>query len=148
MNNLRSVFLGNHHTLETFDHLPLRRAIPGEPGRDYPIYSIDILCEINPRNCFGRRITTKNANRDRGNDQVRRARNRNEAARRERFRQQITRGEIPGVPGKDYPINSLHSLRQRGHNNIQAAPANLITSDYPGIGCKLSQSYIHVYSSL
>merc|ERR1712079_346623 len=28
----------------------LRKNIPGEPGKDYPIYSISILCKINPKN--------------------------------------------------------------------------------------------------
>ena len=32
-----------------------RKSIPGEPGKDYPIYSIDILCKINPGQCGGAR---------------------------------------------------------------------------------------------
>jgi len=31
----------------------LREVIPGEPRQDYPIYSTNILCKLNPRNCRG-----------------------------------------------------------------------------------------------
>ena len=44
---------------------------------------------------------------------------------------QIANGEIPGVAGKDYPVNSVQALSGR-FNGIQVAPADLITPDYPG----------------
>ena len=31
----------------------LRRNIPGEPGKDYPIHGPSILCKLNPRQCGG-----------------------------------------------------------------------------------------------
>ena len=33
------------------DHL--RKNIPGEPGKDYPINSFNIVCKLNPRQCGG-----------------------------------------------------------------------------------------------
>ena len=46
---------------------------------------------------------------------------------------QIAKGEIPGVAGKDYPVNSVQALAGR-FSGIQVAPADLITPDYPGRG--------------
>jgi hypothetical protein len=46
---------------------------------------------------------------------------------------QIARGEIPGVPGKDYPVNSVTALKNT-HKGIQNAPPDLVTPDYPGSG--------------
>merc|ERR1712076_246112 len=31
----------------------LRKNIPGEPGKDYPINSFSIVCKLNPRQCGG-----------------------------------------------------------------------------------------------
>lgn len=45
---------------------------------------------------------------------------------------QIANGQIPGVPGRDYPINSLSGLRKK-FTNLQPAPAELITPDFPGL---------------
>ena len=33
----------------------LRKNIPGEPGKDYPIHGQSILCKLNPRQCGGRK---------------------------------------------------------------------------------------------
>ena len=31
----------------------LRRNIPGEPGKDYPIHSFSLVCKLNPKQCGG-----------------------------------------------------------------------------------------------
>ena len=31
----------------------LRRNIPGEPGKDYPIHGPSIICKLNPKQCGG-----------------------------------------------------------------------------------------------
>ena len=33
----------------------LRRNIPGEPGKDYPIHGQSILCKLNPKQCAGKK---------------------------------------------------------------------------------------------
>ena len=43
---------------------------------------------------------------------------------------QIAAGEVPGVPGRDYPTNSLSGLRGR-FPSLQPAPAELVTPDFP-----------------
>jgi len=94
----------------------LRKNIPGEPGKDYPIFGRDKLCQINPQNpgCGGgAKPRSGRQNSD--------------------YQAAIARGEIPGTPGKDYPINSLDALRKKGFGNIELAPASLITPDYPGL---------------
>ena len=47
------------------------------------------------------------------------------------FESQIANGEIPGVPGKDYPVNSVQALKGR-FANLQVAPADLIINTFPG----------------
>merc|ERR1712025_906848 len=45
---------------------------------------------------------------------------------------QAKEGNIPGTPGKDYPINSLAAWRKRpGYENIELAPEDLIPANYP-----------------
>ena len=57
--------------------------------------------------------------------------NRGGRTNKEEFFNQIANGAIPGVAGKDYPVNSVQALSGR-FNGIQVAPADLITPDYPG----------------
>ena len=45
---------------------------------------------------------------------------------------QIASGSVPGVPGRDYPVNSLSGLRRR-LPGILPAPEELITPDFPGL---------------
>jgi hypothetical protein len=43
---------------------------------------------------------------------------------------QVSKGVIPGVPGKDYPVNSVDALKKKNpgsFSNLQPAPAHLIT---------------------
>jgi len=48
---------------------------------------------------------------------------------------QVEQGNIPGTPGKDYPINSLSAWRKRpGFENIELAPDHLVVAGYPGLG--------------
>ncbi len=42
---------------------------------------------------------------------------------------QVSSGVLPGVPGRDYPTNSLTGLRNR-FPGIQLAPAELVTPDF------------------
>jgi len=45
---------------------------------------------------------------------------------------QAKEGNIPGTPGKDYPVNSLAAWRKRpGYENIELAPADLVVAGYP-----------------
>ena len=91
--------------------------IPGEPGKDYPIFGTNILCKINPQNpgCGGgAKPRSGRQNSD--------------------YEAAIARGEIPGTPGKDYPVNSVAAWRKRpGYENIELAPASLIVPGYPGL---------------
>ena len=94
--------------------------IPGEPGKDYPINGPSILCKINPNNpgCPpGGAAAPRNGRQNSASD----------------YQAAVARGEIPGVPGKDYPVNSVDALRKKGFGNIELAPASLITPDYPGL---------------
>ena len=95
--------------------------IPGEPGKDYPINGPSILCKINPNNpgCppGGAAAAPRNGRQNSASD----------------YQAAVARGEIPGVPGKDYPVNSVDALRKKGFGNIELAPASLITPDYPGL---------------
>ncbi len=140
-----------------------RRNIPGEPGKDYPIFSTNILCKINPRNpgCGAGGGSNGNRNKNGGgggqkaNNNGGQRRNNNagskkspssngnsgsgNAARGNRnnadFQSQIAQGKIPGEAGKDYPVASLAAFRKRpGFENIELAPDHLITPDYPGLG--------------
>lgn len=98
----------------------LRKNIPGEPGKDYPINGPSILCKINPNNpgCPpGGAAAPRNGRQNSASD----------------YQAAVARGEIPGVPGKDYPVNSVDALRKKGFGNIELAPASLITPDYPGL---------------
>ena len=61
--------------------------------------------------------------------------NRGGRTNKDEFYNQIASGEIPGVAGKDYPVNSVQALTGR-FNGIQVAPADLITPDYPGSSSK------------
>lgn len=109
---------GGNQPSEGGDELDaLRKNIPGEPGKDYPIFGTNILCKINPQNpgCGG------------GGSKARSGRQNGD------YQAAIARGEIPGTPGKDYPVNSLDALRKKGFGNIELAPASLITPDYPGL---------------
>ena len=49
------------------------------------------------------------------------------------FQEQIANGEIPGIPGKDYPVNSIDALKKKGFQGIRLAPAELITPDFPNL---------------
>ena len=43
---------------------------------------------------------------------------------------QVSKGVIPGVPGQDYPVNSIDALKKKNpgsFSNLQPAPAHLIT---------------------
>ena len=43
---------------------------------------------------------------------------------------QVAKGVIPGVPGKDYPVNSVDALKKKNpasFSNLKPAPAHLIT---------------------
>lgn len=119
----------------------LRRNIPGEPGKDYPIYSIDVLRKINPRQ-FGGQPATKSGNGNGSNggrqQNPRGGRNGNNNGRRNngnnnnksQYFEQIAQGQIPGRPGQDYPVNSVKNLKGK-FTNLKLAPAHLITPDYP-----------------
>jgi len=45
-----TLLLCQHTSIAQDDLDALRKNIPGEPGKDYPTYGINILCKINPRN--------------------------------------------------------------------------------------------------
>merc|ERR1712226_1434527 len=109
---------GNQQNEEGGDELDaLRKNIPGEPGKDYPINGPSILCKINPNNPGCPPSGGGRTGRQNGGD----------------YQAAVARGEIPGVPGKDYPVNSVDALRKKGFGNIELAPASLITPDYPGL---------------
>lgn len=134
----------------------LRKNIPGEPGKDYPIFSTNILCKINPRQCGGGGggggnnggNGRKNGNgngrngqqkKNGGNRQQQQQGGSNNQGRANKsnadFQAQIKEGKIPGRPGQDYPVASLAAFRKRpGFENIELAPDHLITPDYPGLG--------------
>ena len=118
-----------------------RANIPGEPGVDYPIFS---LCSINPRHCGGRSTATNNQNNrntvNQGNTpqqreevpllpEVRRGKQNQQAGNN--FRSDVAAGNIPGVPGKDYPIQSLEAFRRKFGPNAAIAPLDRIPADYP-----------------
>ncbi|TRY78220.1 hypothetical protein TCAL_15311 [Tigriopus californicus] len=120
----------------------LRRNIPGEPGKDYPIYSIDVLRKINPRQ-FGDQSSNKNGNGNGANtggqQDLRGGRNsgkngrqnkRNNSVNKSQYLEQVAQGQIPGQPGQDYPVNSVKGLKGK-FTNLKLAPAHLITPDYP-----------------
>ena len=49
---------------------------------------------------------------------------------------QVAKGVIPGVPGKDYPVNSVDALKKKNpasFSNLKPAPAHLITPGTPRI---------------
>jgi hypothetical protein len=123
---------------------PSRSAIPGEPGKDYPIYSTNILCKLNPRNCGGGggggRGGAGGGRNKKKPGPARAAAAASPLANRPNkasasFQDQIAQGNIPGTPGKDYPVNSVDALRKRpGFSNLKPAPAHLVTPDYPSSG--------------
>lgn len=139
----------------------LRKNIPGEPGKDYPIFSTNILCKINPRQCGGGggggngngrknggSAAAAGGNGRNGNGGQKRKNGANNGQRQQinnnqdrsnkanaDFQAQIKEGKIPGRPGQDYPVASLAAFRKRpGFENIELAPDHLITPDYPGLG--------------
>merc|ERR1719384_2562443 len=101
----------------------LRKNIPGEPGKDYPIFGTNILCKINPRNpgCGGGGGGKKGNGNDgggngnngggSGNNGHKREATRTNGGNAQRgnkasFQDEIAKGNIPGSAGKDYPTNS------------------------------------------
>jgi hypothetical protein len=59
---------------------------------------------------------------------------------------QVSKGQIPGVPGKDYPVNSVDALKKKNpgsFSNLQPAPAHLIT---PGLSLNLILSFIPFFN--
>merc|ERR1711997_835742 len=134
----------------------LRKNIPGEPGKDYPTFGPSILCKINPAQCGvsgggGKRGGGNGGgNRKKNGGGSRKRNNQNGNHASPKPEQQKTRntssnkgsksdlaaqaaaGNIPGTPGKDYPINSLSAWRKRpGYENIELAPADLVVAGYP-----------------
>jgi len=47
-----------------------------------------------------------------------------------KYQDEIKQGKIPGVAGKDYPTNSINSVRKQ-YPGIKPAPKDKITKDYP-----------------
>lgn len=107
----------------------IRKNIPGEPGKDYPIYSIDILRKINPGQFGGQPSggAPKSASPTPTN-QPRQAKQ--GAGDKVDFQSQVSKGQIPGTPGKDYPVNSVDALKKKNpgsFGNLQPAPAHLVS---------------------
>jgi hypothetical protein len=107
-----------------------RKNIPGEPGKDYPIYSIDILRKINPGQ-FGGRPSGAGAAKSASpapTNQPRQAKQGGGADKVD-YQSQVSKGQIPGTPGKDYPVNSVDALKKKNpgsFGNLQPAPAHLV----------------------
>jgi len=51
-------------------------------------------------------------------------------ANNSQYQDQINKGQIPGVAGKDYPTNSISSVRNK-YPGIKAAPKDKIPQNYP-----------------
>ena len=113
----------------------LRRNIPGEPGKDYPINSFSIVCKLNPRQCGGSggggngNKQKGNGNGGNGNKQKNNGnggngrkngnsnKNGNGKAKGKSGNGNsggdeldALRRNIPGEPGKDYPIHGQSIL--------------------------------------